>query len=71
MWKATGAVPTNANSIAGTEKPTLAAQQLASDTALTTWSTLSVAVGDVLGFELESATTVTRVTCMVRINEIL
>ena len=69
VWKSAGAIPTNANRIAGTEKPTLSAAQLSSDTSLTTWSTLAVAVGDVLGFELESATTLTRVTCQVRIIE--
>ena len=69
VWKKAGAIPTNSDRIAGTEKPTLTAAQLASDTSITTWSTLAVAVGDVLGFELESATTVTRVTCQVRIIE--
>jgi hypothetical protein len=71
VWKAAGTIPTNANSIAGTEKPTLSAAQLANDTSLTTWSTLAVAVGDVLGFELESAATCTRVTAQVRIAETL
>jgi len=69
VWKAAGSIPTNANSIAGTEKPTLTAAQLANDSALTTWSTLAVAVGDVLGFELESVATCTRITCQVRIAE--
>jgi len=68
VWKAAGAIPVNADSIAGTEKPTLSAQQLNSDTALSSWTT-SVAVGDVLGFELESVSTCTRVTCEVRIAE--
>lgn len=68
VWKAAGAIPANANTIAGTEKPTLAAQQLASDTTLSTWTT-AVAAGDVFGFELESVTTCTRVTVEVRISE--
>lgn len=68
VWKAVGAIPTNANTIAGSEKPTLTAQQLNNDSSLTTW-TLPVAVGDVLGFELESVSTCTRITCEVQINE--
>lgn len=69
VWKRLSAIPTDAHRIAGTEKPTLSGAQLAADTSLTTWSTLSVAVGDVLGFELESVTTCTRVTAQVRIAE--
>ena len=69
VWKVAGSIPTDANRIAGTEKPTLSAQQLASDVALSTWSTLSVAAGDVFGFELESVSTCTRLTVEVRISE--
>lgn len=69
VWKAAGAIPVNANTIAGTEKPTLSAAQLASDLSLTTWTT-SVASGDVFGFELESVATCTRVTVEVRITEL-
>lgn len=66
VWKAAGAIPVNANSIAGSEKPTLTAQQLNNDTTLTTWTT-AVTAGDVFGFELESVTTCTRLTVEVRI----
>jgi hypothetical protein len=66
VWKAANAIPTNANSIAGTEKPNLAAQQIASDTVLSTWSA-TVAPGDVLGFEIESATSITKATLVLRI----
>lgn len=69
VWKAAGAIPTDANRIAGTEKPTLAAAQIGSDTALSTWTTTAVTAGDVFGFELESAATLTRVTVEVRISE--
>ena len=68
VWKAAGTVPTNANSIAGTEKPTLSAAQIASDVSLGTWTT-AVTAGDVFGFELESVTTCTRITVEVRITE--
>lgn len=68
VWKVAGAIPTDANRIAGTEKLTLSAQQLASDTSLSSWTT-AVTAGDVFGFELESVTTCTRITAEVRIVE--
>jgi hypothetical protein len=63
VWKTTyaSAPPTDANGIAGTEKPTLSGVQKNEDTNLTTWVT-TVAAGDVLGFEVESASTVKRAT---------
>jgi len=71
VWKSAGTIPTDANRIAGTEKPTLTAAQLANDTSLTTWSSTAVTAGDVLGFELESVSTCTRVTVQVRVAETL
>jgi hypothetical protein len=67
VWKDTYAnyPPTNADSIAGTEKPTLSSAQQSQDLSLTTWTT-TVAAGDILAFEVESATTVTRVTVALR-----
>jgi len=70
VWKAAGSIPTNGNTIAGSEKPTLSAQQLNGDTSLSTWTT-AVTAGDVFGFELESVATCTRITCQVRIAETL
>lgn len=67
VWKAAGSIPVNANAIAGSEKLTLSAQQLASDNALTTWST-TVLAGDVLAFEIESVSTCTRLTCELSIQ---
>lgn len=64
VWKASGAIPTNANSIAGTEKPQLSSAQLASDTSLTTWTT-ALAAGDVLEIEVESATVTRAVLVLV------
>jgi hypothetical protein len=67
VWKDTYASypPTNADSIAGTEKPTLLLAQQNQDQSLTTWTT-AVAAGDILAFEVESATAVTRVTVALR-----
>lgn len=63
VWKDTYAnfPPVDGDRIAGTEKPTLSSAQKAEDTNLTTWTT-ALAKGDWLAFEIESATTVTRVT---------
>jgi len=52
-------------SIAGTELPTLSAVQKNQDLTLSTWTT-SIATGDVLEFEVDSATTVQRVTVAIR-----
>ena len=56
VWKDTYAnyPPTVADSIAGSEKPTLTAATKNQDTNLTTWVTLTVAAGDVIGFNIDS-----------------
>lgn len=66
VWKAAGVVPTVANTIAGTEKPTLTAQQLNTDNALTTWTT-AVTAGDIIGFYLDSASTLTSINLIITI----
>lgn len=53
--------PTVADTITAAAKPTLAAQDHTDNTTLVGWTT-AVAVGDVLGFKVDSAATVTRVT---------
>lgn len=68
VWKAAGALPTNANTITGTEKPTLTAQTNNSDTALSTWTT-AVTVGDIMGFEIESVSTLTKVNLVIAITQ--
>lgn len=66
VWKRAGAIPVNANTIAGTEKPTLSSSQLANDISLSTWTT-AVTRGDVFGFEIESVSLITRATLVIRI----
>lgn len=63
VWKDTYAnfPPTSLDSIAGTEKPTLSSAQKNQDTSLSTWTT-SVTAGDIVAFNVDSATTVTRVS---------
>lgn len=57
--------PTVADSIAGSEKPTLLGASSNSDTNLTTW-TSSVSIGDVVRFNVNSASTITRVNLIIR-----
>lgn len=63
VWKDTYAnfPPLVADTIAGSEKPTLSAAQKNEDANLTTWTT-ALTDGDWLAFNVDSAATVTRVT---------
>lgn len=67
VWKDTygNFPPTAADTIAGTEKPTLSTAVKNQDLALSSWTT-AVAAGDIFGFNVDSITTVTRVTVAVR-----
>jgi hypothetical protein len=53
--------PTVGDSIAGSEKPTLSSVIKNQDLTLTTWTT-AVAAGDIIRFNVDSASTVTRIT---------
>lgn len=70
VWKDTYAnfPPTVADTIAGSEKPTLSAVQKNQDLTLTTWTT-SVAAGDILAINVDSVSTVTRVTLSIRADK--
>lgn len=57
--------PTVADTITGTEKPTLSSAQKNQDLTLSTWAT-AVAAGDVLLFNVDSVTTVQRVVLSIR-----
>jgi len=67
VWKDTYAnfPPVVGDTIAGSEKPTLSSAQKNQDLTLSTWTT-SVAAGDVLGINVDSATTVTKVWITLR-----
>lgn len=64
VWKSTS-VPTVSDTITGTEKPTLSLQQVNSDNNLTTWTT-SVNIGDILAFNVDSVSNLTKVTLMLK-----
>ena len=68
IWKSNAAIPTNSNTITASAKPTLTTAQRATSTTLTGWTT-SVSVNDVFGFEVESATTVTKAVLIVVIQQ--
>lgn len=66
IWKDTYAnyPPTVEDSIAGTEKPFLNTAIKNQDVSLSSWNT-SVLAGDIIGFNVESANTVTKVTLVI------
>jgi len=71
VWKDTYAnfPPTVADTIAGSEKPTIAATNpKGQDLTLTTW-TQALTKGDWLGFNVDSVATLTRVTVSLRVDK--
>ena len=69
VWKDTYAnyPPTVADTITASAKPTLSSAQKSEDTTLTGWTT-TLSKGDWLSFNVDSATTVTRVTLSLLVN---
>lgn len=69
VWKDSYAnfPPTVADTIAGTEKPTLSSAVKNQDTSLSSWTT-TLTRNDWLRFNVDSATTVTRVTIAIRVK---
>jgi hypothetical protein len=69
IWKDTYAnyPPVDADSITASAVPTISSATKSQDTTLTGWTT-SVSAGDILGFNVDSATTVTKVTVALTIR---
>lgn len=69
IWKDTYAnyPPVVGDSITASDKPTISAATKGQDLAPTGWTT-AVAAGDTLRFNVDSASTVTRVTLSIRVN---
>jgi len=65
VWKGTGSVPTVANSITGSQQPTLSSTQFNSSTNVSTWTT-NVTLGDIIVFNVTGATLITKVTVTIR-----
>jgi hypothetical protein len=59
--------PTVADTIAGSEKPTLSSATKNQDLTLTTWTT-SLSAGDILRFNVDSVATVQRVTLAIHVT---
>ena len=70
LWKDTYAnyPPTSGDTIAGSAKPTLTAAVKAQSSTLTGWTT-AVAAGDIIAFNVVSASTSTRITLSIKINK--
>jgi len=69
VWKAPYASypPTVANTITGTDKPTLSSQQKNVDTVLTGWGNQVVNAGDIFAFNIDSVSTITRLNVSLKI----
>lgn len=69
LWKDTFAnfPPTNADSICASAKPTLSSQNKIEDTTLTGW-TKTINAGDILRVNVDSATTIQRVTIAIKVQ---
>ena len=66
VWKASGAIPTIANSIVASAPPTLTSAQFVTSTTLTGWTT-TFSAGDVFGFYVNSvSSTVKNATLTIR-----
>lgn len=61
--------PTSGDTIAGNERPTLTSQNANRDLALTGWTT-SITSGDIIGFNVLSATGVTRANLIINVTKL-
>jgi hypothetical protein len=70
IWKDTYAnfPPTNADSITASAPPTITTAVKSQDSTLTGWTT-AIAAGDVLAFNVDSCTTITRVTISLKVTK--
>lgn len=70
IWKDTYAnyPPTDADSITASAVPTISSATKSQDSTLTGWTT-SITAGDILRFNVDSATTITRVTISLKIKK--
>jgi hypothetical protein len=70
IWKDTYAnyPPTVADTITGSAKPTISASNKATSTTLTGWTT-SIAAGDVLFFNVDSAATITQLSILLTVTK--
>lgn len=69
VWKDTYAnfPPTDADNITGTTPPTITTAQKSQDNTLTDW-TINITTGDILAFNVDSCTNITRVTLSLKVD---
>jgi len=69
IWKDTYAnfPPTDADSITASAPPTISSAQKSQDATLTDWTT-AIAAGDILAFNVDSCTTIKRVTISLKVE---
>ena len=60
--------PTVADTIAGTDKPTITSAKINKDDTLTGWGSTTVSINDIFGFHVDSITTLTRAMVAVLIQ---
>jgi hypothetical protein len=72
IWKDTYAnfPPTSANSICGGNKPTISNARKYQDSTLTGW-TKTINAGDILAFNVDSVSTITRLTISLKVKKIV
>lgn len=68
VWNKAAAIPTNSDSITGGNEPALSAAQYGNETDVSGWSDTSIAEGDVLGFNVDSCSTITQVTLTIKVE---
>ena len=70
IWKDTYAnfPPDNADSITASAPPTISSAQKSQDATLTGWTT-AITAGDILAFNVDSCTTITRVTISLKVEK--
>ena len=66
IWKANNSIPTIANTITASAKPTLSSAQKGGSSTLTGWTT-TVTAGDIIGYNIDSVTDIKRVTLIITI----
>ena len=71
LWKDTytNFAPTVADTITASAKPTISATTKSTDTTLTGW-TRAIAAGDVIRYNVDSASTITRVTISLKVTKV-
>jgi hypothetical protein len=72
IWKDTlgNFPPTDADSMCSGKEPTITTATNATDTSITDWTTDDIADGDILRFNVDSCTTITRVTLALKVTRV-